>query len=317
MATWQSPFSMVLFLGPAGLSLAALSFGSHLHLRLEAVGGSWLHLPRRLRAPCGALLRDGLDYLELLGLCFTAPSRFTGVDDGPLWPSGWWLASGPLRLAWPSSSLLDGFWRSCWPWLLIVGMDFVAISDLQGPQWQHGNVLSSMVLYLGPAGSSAAALNFGLHLQSFLEAWGGYWLHQLRRLRDPCGALLHDGLGCSELFGWCSLTPSRFVGADDGPLRLSRRWFALGPLRLLPGGGRLKPRTSAMLFYLGVEAWCFSFGGLGAWCSTCSLRCCFSYVGDLAGLLGQLVATLFGFGGAACSYFDDFDPFIVDIDGYS
>ena len=78
MATWQSPFSMALFLGSVGLSLAALSFGSHLHLRLEAVGGSWLHLPRRLRAPCGALLRDGLDYLELLGLCFTAPSRFTG-----------------------------------------------------------------------------------------------------------------------------------------------------------------------------------------------------------------------------------------------
>ena len=25
----------------------------------------------------------------------------------------------------------------------------------------------------------------------------------------------------------------------------------------------------------------------------------------------------FGFGGAACSYFDDFDPFIVDLDGYS
>ena len=71
-----------------------------------------------------------------------------------------------------------------------------------------------------------------------------------------------------------------------------------------------------MLFYLGVEAWRFSFGGLGAWCSTCSLRYCFSTVGDLAGLLGQLVATLFGFGGAACSYFDDFDPFIVDIDGY-
>ena len=37
----------------------------------------------------------------------------------------------------------------------------------------------------------------------------------------------------------------------------------------------------------------------------------------LAGLLGQLVATLSGFGGAACSYFDDFDPFIDDLDGYS
>ena len=90
-----------------------------------------------------------------------------------------------------------------------------------------------------------------------------------------------------------------------------------GPLRLLPGGGGPKPRTSAMLFFLGWKLGASPSAVLGAWCSACSLRYCFSTVGDLAGLLGQLVATPFGFGGAACSYFDDFDPFIVDLDGYS
>ena len=72
-----------------------------------------------------------------------------------------------------------------------------------------------------------------------------------------------------------------------------------------------------MLFFLGWKLGASPSAVLGAWCSTCSLRYCFSTVGDLAGLLGQLVATLFGFGGAACSYFGDFDPFIVDLDGYS
>ena len=88
---WYGLFlAMVLFLGPVGLFWAVLCFGSLLHLRLVAVDGSWLHLLRRLRALYGDLLRDDLDYLALLGLCFTAPSRFPGVAS-PSSPSSWSL----------------------------------------------------------------------------------------------------------------------------------------------------------------------------------------------------------------------------------
>ena len=72
-----------------------------------------------------------------------------------------------------------------------------------------------------------------------------------------------------------------------------------------------------MLFFLGVEAWCFSFGGFGSLVLHLQSQVLLFHCRRLAGLLGQLVATLFGFGGAACSYFGDFDSFIVDLDGYS
>ena len=52
--------------------------------------GSRLHLLRRLRALYGDRLRDDLDYLALLGLCFRAPSRFPGVAS-PSSPSSWSL----------------------------------------------------------------------------------------------------------------------------------------------------------------------------------------------------------------------------------
>ena len=90
------------------------------------------------------------------------------------------------------------------------------------------------------------------------------WLHLLRRLRGPCGALLHDGVGCSELDGWCSLTSSCFVGADAGPLRQSWRRWAWGPLcparafnlycRLRAPCGDLRRDG---LDYLELFGWCF------------------------------------------------------------
>ena len=176
---------------------------------------AWLHQLRRLRDPGGALLHDGLGCFKLVGRCSLTLSCFVGTDFGPLWLSRRWFALGPLRLA-PGFIYLDAF-------------------------------VPLVVIYYGTAWTTSCSLACASWCPLALPAW----LHQLWCLRGPCGALLHDGLGCSELFGWCSSAPSRLVDADDGPLRLSRRWFALGPLRLLPGGGGLKPRTSAMLFYLG------------------------------------------------------------------
>ena len=211
---------------------------------------AWLHQLRRLRDPGGALLHHGLGCSELAGWCSLTLSCCVGAAVGPLRLSRKWFALGPLRLA-PGFIYLDAF-------------------------------VPLVVIYYGTAWTASCSLACASWCPLAVPAW----LHQLWCLRGPCGALLHDGLGCSELFGWCSSAPSRLVlhdglgcselfgwcssapsrvvDADDGPLRLSRRWFALGPLRLLPGGGGLKPRTSAMLFFLGVEAWCFSFGGFGS-----------------------------------------------------
>ena len=336
----------------------------------------------------------------------------------PLLPHARWV----LHLGWASSSSTSTWqgWTACAfiAFALLVMLYYMVASTASCPWMARGFIyFVAFVLFTvidsGMTWTTWRSLACASgRLLAFLA-----WLHLLRRLRGPCGALLHDGVGCSELDGWCSLTSSCFVGADAGPLRQSWRRFALGPLcparvanylvafvplavtygekawttssflagacwlvpsrflgvasptsacfvilavlfytmawaapsslagaprhplawlmrmlghfgsqgdgllwgplRLLPGGGGPKPRASAMLFFLGWKLGASPSAVLGAWCSTCSLRYCFSTVGDLAGLLGQLVATLFGFGGAACSYFDDFDPFIVDLDGYS
>eukprot|EP00439_Symbiodinium_sp_Y106_P007809 s12918_g1.t1 len=223
---------------------------------------AWLHQLRRLRDPGGALLHDGLGCFALVGRCSLALSCSVGADFGPLRLSRRWFALGPLRLA-HGFIYLDAF-------------------------------VPLVVIYYGTAWTTSCSLACASWCPLALPAW----LHHLWCLRGPCGALLHDGLGCSELFGWCSSAPSRLVDADDGPLRLSRRWFALGPLRLLPGGGGLKPRTSATLFFLGVEAWCFSFGGFGSLVLHLQSQVLLFHCRRLAGLLGQLVATPFWFWGS-------------------
>ena len=331
---------------------------------------AWLHLPRRLRGPCGALLHDGVGCSELDGWCSLTSSCFVGADAGPLRQSWRRFALGPLcparvfnylvafvplavtygEMAWTASSSLAGAsWCplafSAWLHQLrrlrdpggallhhvlgcseLVGWCSLTLSCCVGAavgplrlsrKWfalgplrlapgfiYLGAFVPLVVIYYGTAWTASCSLACASWCPLALPAW----LHHLWCLRGPCGALLHDGVGCSELL----------VDADVGPLRLSRRWFALGPLRLLPGGGGLKPRTSATLFFLGVEAWCFSFGGFGSLVLHLQSQVLLFHCRRLAGLLGQLVATpFFGFGGAACSYFGDFDPFIVDLDGYS
>ena len=102
--------------------------------------------------------------------------------------------------------------------------------------------------------------------------------------------------------------PSSLAGAPRHPLawlmRMLGHFGSQGdgllwePLRLLPGGGGPKPRTSATLFFLGVEAWCFSFGGFGSLVLHLQSPALLFHCRRLAGLLGQLVATLFWFWGS-------------------
>ena len=232
---------------------------------------AWLHLLRRLRGPCGALLHDGVGCSELDGWCSLTSSCFVGADAGPLRQSWRRFALGPLCPARVANYLVA----------------FVPLAVTYGEKaWTTSSFLAGACWC--PVAVSA-------------------WLHQLRRLRDPGGALLHDGLGCFELW----------VDPDTGPLRLSRRWFALGATSTSSWRRWAKTTDLSSALLLGVEAWCFSFGGFGSLVLHLQSQVLLFHCRRLAGLLGQLVATLFGFGGAACSYFGDFDPFIVDLDDYS
>ena len=214
---------------------------------------AWLHLLRRLRGPCGALLHDGVGCSELDGWCSLTSSCFVGADAGPLRQSWRRFALGPLCPARVANLVA-----------------FVPLAVTYGEMaWTTSSFL---------AGASWCPLAFSA------------WLHQLRRLRDPGGALLHDGLGCFELFGRCSLTLSCCVDpggallqdglgcfelfgrcsltlsccvdAAVGPLRLSRKWFALGPLRLAPGFIYLNAFVPLVVIYYGM-----------AWTASCSLAC--------------------------------------------
>ena len=189
---------------------------------------AWLHQLRRLRDPGGALLHDGLGCSQLVGWCSLTLSCCVDAAFGPLRLSRKWFALGPLRLA-PGFFYLDDF------------VPFVAI-------------------YYGMAWTASCSLACTSWCSLAVPAW----LHHLWCLRGPCGALLHDGLGCSELFGWCSSASSRLVAADAGPLRLSRRWFALGATSTSSWRRWAKTTDLGNALLLGVEAWCFSFGGFGS-----------------------------------------------------
>ena len=179
---------------------------------------AWLHLLRRLRGPCGALLHDGVGCSELDGWCSLTSSCFVGADAGPLRQSWRRFALGPLCPARVANYLVA----------------FVPLAVTYGEKaWTTSSTL---------AGASWCPLAFSA------------WLHQLRRLRDPGGALLHDGLGCFELW----------VDPDAGPLRLSRRWFALGATSTSSWRRWAKTTDLGNALLLGVEAWCFSFGGFGS-----------------------------------------------------
>ena len=179
---------------------------------------AWLHLLRRLRGPCGALLHDGVGCSELDGWCSLTSSCFVGADAGPLRQSWRRFALGPL----------------CPARVANYPVAFVPLAVTYGEKaWTTSSFL---------AGASWCPLAFSA------------WLHQLRRLRDPGGALLHDGLGCFELW----------VDPDAGPLRLSRRWFALGATSTSSWRRWAKTTDLSSALLLGVEAWCFSFGGFGS-----------------------------------------------------
>ena len=240
---------------------------------------AWLHRLRRLRDPGGALLHHGLGCSQIVGWCSLTLSCCVGVAFGPLRLSRKWFAMGPLRLA-PGFIYLDAF-------------------------------VPLVVIYYGMAWTASCSLACTSWCPLAVPAW----LHHLWCLRGPCGALLHDGLGCSELYGWCSSASSRLVDADDGPLRLSRRWFALGATSTSSWRRWAKTTDLGNALLLGVEAWCFSFGGFGSLVLHLQSQVLLFHCRRLG--WATWTATPFGFGGAACSYFGDFDSFIVDLDGYS
>ena len=195
---------------------------------------AWLHLLRRLRGPCGALLHDGVGCSELDGWCPLTFFRFVGADAGPLRQSWQRFALGPLcparvfnylvafvplavtccEMAWTASSSLAG--ASWCPLAFSAWLHQLRrLRDPGGALLHPGLGCSELVgfdalLLCWRCCWATSALKEMVCASRRLLAFLA-WLHLLRRPRGPCGALLHDGVGCSELDGWCSLTSSCFV----------------------------------------------------------------------------------------------------------